>query len=90
MMLHCDNKDVIAIHSAGFGRPVAENMKCPSFTMSDTGKKSYYELKRMFSVEYYRQVSVTCYFIIMQDKGENISEKYMFYTYIPEKWEIFL
>ncbi|XP_038049283.1 protein eva-1 homolog C-like isoform X2 [Patiria miniata] len=35
MMLHCNGKEVLAIHSAGFGRPIAANMKCPSFSMDD-------------------------------------------------------
>ena len=38
MMLHCNDKDVLAIRSAGFGRPIAANMKCPSFSMDETGK----------------------------------------------------
>ncbi|XP_022089876.1 protein eva-1 homolog C-like [Acanthaster planci] len=35
MMLHCNAKEVLAIHSAGFGRPIAANMKCPSFSMDE-------------------------------------------------------
>ncbi|XP_033635009.1 protein eva-1 homolog C-like [Asterias rubens] len=47
MMLHCDNKEVLAIHSAGFGRPIAENMKCPSFTMDETECESHNSLEEV-------------------------------------------